>query len=94
MSKKSTKKDNTVITSDKYISESGIQGGKIIGEKLALGSFIIGIPLILIGLYGLFSMVFNLGFKQNNANIIMILVVIILGILLTIGGYNIYKTKN
>ena len=94
MSKKSTKKDNTVITSDKYISESGIQGGKIIGEKLALGSFIIGIPLILIGLYGLFSMVFNLGFPQNNANIIMILVVISLGILLTIGGYNIYKTKN
>lgn len=30
------------IESDKNLRESGVQGGKIIGEKLALGSFIIG----------------------------------------------------
>ena len=43
MNKKTSEKDNTVIMSDKYISESGVQGGKIIGEHIALGSFIIGI---------------------------------------------------
>ena len=32
MNKKTSKEDNTVIMSDKYLSESGVPGGKIIGE--------------------------------------------------------------
>ena len=94
MNKKTPKKDNTVIMSDKYISESGVQGGKIIGEHIALGSLIFGIPLLIIGLYGLLNILFGWGFPTNNAIIILVLLVIIIGLLMTVGGYNIYRTKN
>ena len=93
MNKKTSKGDNTVIMSDKYISESGVQGGKAIGEHIALGSFIVGIPLLAIGAYGLISMLFGWGFPTNSAVIILVLLVIIIGLLLTIGGYSIYITK-
>ena len=43
------KEDKTVITSDKYISESGVQGGKVIGEHIVLGSFLVGIPFFVLG---------------------------------------------
>ena len=93
MNKKTSKEDRTVIMSDKYISESGVQGGKIIAEHIVLGSFIAGIPLLLIGLYALFSML--LGFSTTNtANIILVLLVTVIGFLLIIGGYSIYKTKH
>jgi divalent metal cation (Fe/Co/Zn/Cd) transporter len=82
------------IDADKYIAESGVQGGKILGEKIVLFSFIVGIPLLIIGLYGLISILFDLGFPNNMATIILALVVFIIGFLLTIGGYNIYRTKN
>jgi hypothetical protein len=75
------------------IKVSGLQGGKIIAEKLALFSFIVGIPLLLIGLYGLFNMILNLGFPMHNATLILVLVVISLGSLFTIGGYFLYKGK-
>jgi hypothetical protein len=94
MNKKTSEEDNTVIMSDKYLSESGVQGGKIIGEHIALGSFIIGIPLLTIGTYALLNMLFGLGFPTNSATIILVLLVIIIGLLVTIGGYNIYRTKN
>ncbi len=94
MNKKTTKEDNTVIMSDKYLSESGVQGGKIIGENIALGSFIIGIPLLIIGIYALLNILFGWGFPTNNAIIILVLLVIIIGLLVTIGGYSIYRTKN
>jgi hypothetical protein len=94
MNKKTTKKDNTVIMSDKYISESGVQGGKIIGEHIALGSLIFGIPLLIIGIYGLINMLFDWGFPTNSAIIILVLLVFIIGLLMTIGGYNIYRNKN
>jgi len=94
MNKKILKKDNTVIMSDKYISESGVQGGKIIGEHLALGSFIIGLPLLTLGIYALINILFGWGFPSNNAIIILVLLVIILGFLMTLGGYSIYITKN
>ena len=94
MNKKTSKEDNTVIMSDKYISESGVQGGKIVGEHLALGCFIFGIPLLIIGIYGLLNMLFGWGFPTNSAIIILVLLVFIIGLLLTIGGYNIYGTKN
>ena len=94
MNKKTSKGDNTVIMSDKYISESGVQGGKVIGEHIALGSFIIGIPLLIIGIYGLLNMLLGWGFPTNSAIIILVLLVIIIGLLMTIGGYNIYRTKN
>lgn len=42
MNTKTSEGDNTVIMSDKYLSESGVQGGKSIGEHIALGSFIMG----------------------------------------------------
>ena len=94
MNKKTSKEDNTVIMSDKYISESGVQGGKIVGEHLALGCFIFGIPLLIIGIYGLLNTLFDWGFPTNSAIIILVLLVFIIGLLLTIGGYNIYRTKH
>ena len=30
MNKKTSKEDNTVIMSDEYLSESGVQGGKLL----------------------------------------------------------------
>lgn len=93
MRKKKSEEDNTVIMSDKYLSESGVQGGKILEENLALFSFIIGIPLLAIGTYALLNMLFGWGFPTNNAVIIGVLLVIAIGLLMTIGGYNIYKSK-
>ena len=94
MNKNTFKGDKTVITSDKYISESGVQGGNIIGEKIVLFSFIIGIPLLIIGIYGIISMIFDLGFPTNMATIILVLIVFIIGLLMTIGGYNFYQLKH
>ena len=73
------------------IRVSGLQGGKILGQNLALFSFVMGLPLILIGLYGLFSMIFDLGFPMNSATLILVFVVLSLGSLFTIGGYFLYK---
>ena len=75
------------------IKVSGLQGGKIIGHHLALFSFIMGIPLVLTGLYGLFNMARGLGFPINNATVILVLVVLSLGSLFTIGGYFLYKNN-
>ena len=75
------------------IKTSGLQGGKILGDKLALFSFIMGIPLLLIGLYGLINMIFDLGFPKNTAIIILVLIVLALGSLFTLGGYFLYKDK-
>lgn len=93
MNKKTPKKDITVIKSDKYISESGTQGGKILGEHLTLGCFIIGIPFFIIGLIAFFSILVGLGFPNNTANIIAALLVTVIGLLLIIGGYFNYKDK-
>ena len=38
MGKEKSAEDNTVIMSDEYLSESGVQGGKVIGEHIVLGS--------------------------------------------------------
>ena len=94
MNKKTKKEDNAVIMSDKYLSESGVYGGKIIGEHLALGSLIFGIPLLIIGLYGLINMLFGWGIPTDIAIIILVLLVFIIGLLMTIGGYSIYRSKN
>ena len=68
-----------------------MEGGKAIGDKLSILAFIIGIPLLLIGLYALFSMLFGFGFPINLATIILILLVNAIGLLLIIGGYFIYR---
>ena len=94
MNKKTSEKDNTVIMSDKYLSESGVQGGKILGEKISLASFIIGIPFLIIGLIALIGMLFNFGFPKNTAGIVGALLITVIGLLLVIGGYNIYRTKH
>ena len=93
MSKKTLEKNNTVIMSDEYLSESGVQGGKIVGEHLALGSFIIGIPFFIIGLITLFSIFFDF-FSTNTAVIIAAFLVTAIGLLLIIGGYFIYRDKH
>jgi len=80
--------------SDEYLSESGVQGGKIIGEHLALGSFIVGIPFLIIGLIALICMFLGFGFPTHTAGIIGALLVTVIGLLLVIGGYNIYRTKH
>ena len=94
MKKKTSKDDNTAIMSDKYLSESGVQGGKVIGEHISLFSFIIGIPFLIIGLIALIGMLFDFGFPTHTAGIIGALLVTVIGLLLVIGGYNIYRTKN
>ncbi len=73
------------------LKKSGIQGGKIIGEKLTLFSFIIGIPLLIIGLYASINMLFGFGFDVNIATIILVIIINILGLLFIIGGYNICR---
>jgi len=92
MNKKTSEEYN--IESDKYIRDSGVQGGKIIGEKLALLAFIIGIPILTIGIYSLFNMLFGFGFPMNTATIILVLLAIVGGLLMTIGGYTIYRAKH
>jgi len=94
MNKKTSEEDNTVIISDQYLSESGIQGGKIIGEHIVLGSLIVGIPFLIMGLIGLF-MIFGLGHPAaNTANILLMLLLTVIGLLLIIGTYNIYRKKH
>jgi hypothetical protein len=79
------------IMLDEDIRESGLQGGKVIADKLALFSFILGIPLLITGLFGLINMLLGLGFPTNTAVIILVMLVIAIGSLLTLGGYFIYK---
>ena len=86
-----TRMERDIIYS-KDIKESSIQGGKVIGEKLSLLSFIIGIPMLIIGLYAIFSMLFNFGFPINMATIILVLLVNVSGLLLIIGGYFTYRS--
>jgi hypothetical protein len=93
MNKKTSKDDNTVIMSDKYLSESGVQGGKVIAEHIVLGSFIVGVPFFIIGLIALFGIFLNFGFPKNTAFTILTILVTVIGLLLIIGGYNIYRTK-
>ena len=94
MNKNTFKGDKTVIMSDKYISESGVQGGKVIGEHIVLGSLIFAIPFLIMGLIGLF-MLFVFGtIAANTANIILMLLFTVIGLLLIIGAYNIYITKH
>jgi len=94
MNKQSSEGDKTVIISDEFLRESGLQGGKSIGEHLALGSFIVGIPFFLIGLYVLVNILFNLGFPANTAIIIGAVLIFIIGSMLIIGGYTIYREKH
>jgi len=94
MVKNSSKKDNTVIMSDKYISESGVQGGKVIGEHIVLGSFIVGIPFLVIGLYALINLSLGWGFPTHTAGIIAAVLVTVIGLLLVIGGYNIHRDRH
>jgi hypothetical protein len=88
------KSEDYNIELDKNIRDSGVQGGKIIGEKLALGAFIIGIPFLIMGLYALFNMLFGFGFPTNTADIIAALLFTVIGLLLIIGGYFIYRSKH
>ena len=72
------------------LKKSGLQGGKVIGNNLSLFSFIIGIPLLILGIYGL-VLLFGFGYDLYLANIILIIFVFIIGALLTIGGYFIHR---
>ncbi len=94
MSGKKTKEDNTVIMKDKYLSESGIQGGKVIADNIVLGSFIVGIPFLIIGSIGLFCIFFDCGLPTNMAVIIAVSLITIIGFLLVLGGYTIYRDKH
>lgn len=91
MSKKTSSKDNTVIMSDKYLTESGTQGGKALGDNLSLFSFIIGIPLLLVGIFGFFSILYNSSFESNMAIILLVVLFLIIGCLMTLGGYFLQK---
>jgi hypothetical protein len=88
------KSEDYNIELDENLRDSGVQGGKIIAEHLALGSFIFGIPFLIMGLYAFCSMLFGFGFTTKTADIILALLVTIIGVLLIIGGYSIYRTKH
>ena len=94
MNKRSSEVDKTVIMSDEFLNESGLQGGKIIGEHLALGSLIVGIPFFLMGLYVLVNIFLDLGFPTNTAIIIGGVLIFIIGLMLIIGGFLIYTGKH
>ena len=79
------------IIMHKELKESGLQGGKVLGEKLSLFGLIMGLPMLIIGLYTIFNMLFNFGFPINMANIILAFLIFLIGLLLTLGGYFIYK---
>jgi hypothetical protein len=55
MNKKTTDEGKTVLMSDEYLRQSGVQGGKITGEPKILGSLLVGITFFTIGIYALFS---------------------------------------
>jgi len=93
MAKKSSKNHRAVIMSDKYISESGVQGGKAIADHITLASYIIGIPFLLLGVYAITSIIFNLGFPRHAAGVIAAVLVFVIGLLLVVGAYNIQKTR-
>ena len=88
------KEDHTVIMSDKYLEESGVQGGKAIAEHISLGSFIIGIPFFIVGCIALIAIALNTGFPSNAAIVIGSVLLIIIGLLLTLGGYIINRDKH
>ncbi|VVB61472.1 Uncharacterised protein [uncultured archaeon] len=94
MNKTTSEENNTIIESDKYLSESGVQGGKIIGEHLSLGCFIMGIPFFIIGIYVLLNMFFGFGYPTNTAIIIGALLSFVIGLLLIIAGYSIRRAKH
>ncbi len=79
--------------SDKSIRDSSIQGGKIIGEKLAEASVLIGVAFFIIGVFALVSIAVGLGYPLNTAAIIAALLATIIGLLLIIGGCSIQKAK-
>ena len=81
-----TKVERDIIYSGD-VNESGLQGGKVLGNHLALFSFIIGIPLLILGIFCIINMVLGLGIPTNTAIIILVLVVTSIGTLMTIGGY-------
>lgn len=91
MNEKKSNKKQVVVTSDNYISESGLQGGKILGNHISLASFVGGIPLCIIGLIALIGITLNLGFPSNSAVIIASVVVTVIGLLLIIGGFSTLK---
>ena len=76
------------------VKVSGTQGGRVIGDNLTLFSFLGGIPLLLIGLFGLFNMAFNPSFPMNSATIILVLIILAIGSLLTIGGIFLYIDRS
>lgn len=84
-----TKIERDIQMSDD-IRVSGLQGGKVIGNNLCLFSFVIGIPLLILGLAGIISMLLGF-FPTNSAVVILVLIVTAMGALLTTGGYFLYK---
>ena len=80
------------IIHHRNLKESGLQGGKAIGDNLPLISFIIGLPLFLIGLYAIISIIFGFGFPLNLATLILVIIVTIIGLTMCIGGYFINKS--
>ena len=94
MAEKASKKAKGVLMGDKYISESGVQGGRVIADHISLLSFILGIPFLLIGVISLIGIFFDLWFQSNLAIILGAVLITIIGLLLVIGGYFIYTDKH
>jgi hypothetical protein len=82
------------IELDKNLRDSAVQGGKIIGEHLSLGCFIMGIPFFIIGSYALLNMLFGFRYPTNTAIIIGALLVTVIGLLLIIAGCSIYRIQH
>ena len=79
------------IKNSEDLAEAGLQGGKALGNHLALFSFVIGIPLLLLGVYSMVNIAFGWGFPSNTAILILVFVFTSIGVLMTIGGYFLLK---
>lgn len=79
--------------SDKYLSESGLQGGKVLGKHMYLVCFVLGIPFLGIGLIALVGIAFEFGFPSNSAFVLASVLITVIGGLLVFSGYSLCQSK-
>ncbi len=90
MNSKSAADKRGVMMSDKYLSESGLQGGKVLGIHMWLVCFVVGIPFFIVGLIALVGVSFEVGFPTNSAFVFASVLVTVIGALLIFSGYSLH----
>lgn len=93
MNQKSAGDKRGVMMSDKYLSESGLQGGKVLGIHLWLVCLVGGIPFFSIGVIALIGVVFEVGFPTNSAFVFASVLLTVIGALLMFSAYSLHYSK-